>query len=126
MMNFTKLGGFDGRLVVSLANRWCVGSTNGVLSLKRVRSSPVPAAFSAVRRQSAECALTLSMIASKPVKVTAGLFVTNLIEVDDVKTRFQIGGYLFLSRKDPRLAFAAADTRAHTDGIRFGIIRVCS
>ena len=75
--------------------------------LKRVCRSRVPAAFSAVCRQSAECALTPPMIEGKPVNVRVGLLVTNLIEDDEGKERFQISGYLFLSWKDPRLAFAA-------------------
>lgn len=64
------------------------------------------------------------MIEGKAVKVKVRLFVTNLIEVDEVKERFQISGCLFLSWKDLRLAFAA-DTLGYPDGKRFGI-RVCS
>jgi len=41
----------------------------------------------------------------KPVRVRVGLFLNNLIDVDEVKELFQISGYLFMTWKDPRLAF---------------------
>jgi hypothetical protein len=50
---------------------------------------------------------------NKPVDVKVGLFLTNLIEVDEVKEMFHISGYLFMTWKDPRLAFSPA--AANTD-----------
>lgn len=44
-------------------------------------------------------------IDGKPVQVRVGLFLTNLIDVDEVKELFQISGYLFMTWKDPRLVF---------------------
>jgi len=41
----------------------------------------------------------------KPVRVRVGLFLNNLIDVDEVKELFQISGYLFMTWKDPRLVF---------------------
>ena len=52
--------------------------------------------------------LSLPMVDNKPVNVKVGLFLTNLIEVDEVKEMFHISGYLFLTWKDPRLAFSPA------------------
>jgi hypothetical protein len=46
----------------------------------------------------------------QPVSVKVGLFLTNLIDVDEVKERFQISGYLFLTWKDPRLALSPDQT----------------
>lgn len=46
----------------------------------------------------------------QPVTVKVGLFLTNLIDVDEVKERFQISGYLFMTWKDPRLAFGPDQT----------------
>ena len=46
----------------------------------------------------------------QPVSVKVGLFLTNLIDVDEVKERFQISGYLFMTWKDPRLAFSPDQT----------------
>ncbi len=45
---------------------------------------------------------------NKPVNVKVGLFLTNLIDVDEVKEMFHISGYLFMTWKDPRLAFSPA------------------
>jgi Neurotransmitter-gated ion-channel ligand binding domain len=49
----------------------------------------------------------------QPVKVKVGFFLTNLIDVDEVKEMFHISGYLFMTWKDPRLAFSPA--RGDTD-----------
>jgi len=43
------------------------------------------------------------------VDVKIGLYVTNLIAVDEVRERFSISGYLYASWKDPRLAFNVED-----------------
>ena len=45
---------------------------------------------------------------NQPVNVKVGLFLTNLIDVDEVKEMFHISGYLFMTWKDPRLAFSPA------------------
>ena len=52
--------------------------------------------------------LSPPIVDQKPVKVKVGLFLTNLIEVDEVKETFDISGYLFMTWKDPRLAFSPA------------------
>jgi Neurotransmitter-gated ion-channel ligand binding domain len=52
--------------------------------------------------------LSPPMVDNKPVIVKAGLFLTNLIDVDEVKETFHISGYLFMTWKDPRLAFIPA------------------
>jgi len=49
--------------------------------------------------------LTPPMVEGKPAKVKVGIFVTNLVEVDEVKERFHISGYLTMMWKDARLAF---------------------
>jgi len=40
----------------------------------------------------------------QPVNVKTGMFLTNLIDVDEVKETFRIRGYLYPTWKDPRLA----------------------
>ena len=50
--------------------------------------------------------LSPPMVDNQPVKVTVGLFLSNLIDVDEVKETFHISGYLFMTWKDPRLAFS--------------------
>jgi hypothetical protein len=52
--------------------------------------------------------LSPPMVDYKPVNVRTGLFLTNLIDVDEVKEMFRISGYLFMTWKDPRLAFSPA------------------
>ena len=52
--------------------------------------------------------LSPPMVDNKPVNVKVGLFLTNLIDVDEVKEMFHISGYLFTTWKDPRLAFSPA------------------
>ena len=52
--------------------------------------------------------LSPPMVDNQPVKVTVGLFLSNLIDVDEVKETFHISGYLFMTWKDPRLAFSPA------------------
>src|SRR5271163_157690 len=52
--------------------------------------------------------LSPPMVDNKPVNVKVGLFLTNLIDVDEVKELFHISGYLFMTWKDPRLAFSPA------------------
>jgi hypothetical protein len=49
--------------------------------------------------------LSPPMVDNEPVTVNVGLFLTNLIEVDEVKEVFRISGYLFMTWKDARLAF---------------------
>ncbi|MGO9605966.1 MAG: hypothetical protein ACLQAT_21680 [Candidatus Binataceae bacterium] len=44
----------------------------------------------------------------KPVNVKVGFYLTDLIDVDEVKEVFNISGYLFMTWKDPRLKFSAA------------------
>ena len=53
----------------------------------------------------------------KPVPVRVGIFLTNLIDVDEVKELFHISGYLFMTWKDPRLVFypgPGAEQREYT------------
>ena len=50
--------------------------------------------------------LSPPMANNRPVKVKTGLFLTNLIDVDEVKEMFRISGYLFMTWKDPRLTFS--------------------
>jgi hypothetical protein len=52
--------------------------------------------------------LSAPMIDNRPVNVKTGLFLTNLIDVDEVRETFRISGYLFMTWKDPRLAFSPA------------------
>jgi hypothetical protein len=52
--------------------------------------------------------LSPPIVDNKPVNVKVGLFLTNLIDVDEVKEMFHISGYLFMTWKDPRLAFSPA------------------
>ena len=47
----------------------------------------------------------------KPVNVKVGLFLTDLIDVDEVKEVFNISGYLFMTWKDPRLKFSRGGGR---------------
>jgi hypothetical protein len=54
------------------------------------------------------------IVDDKPVNVKTGLFLTNLIDVDEVKETFHISGYLFMTWKDSRLAFSPA-ARGDTD-----------
>jgi hypothetical protein len=51
--------------------------------------------------------LSPPLVGGKPVRVQLSFFLTNLIDVDEVKERFEISGYLFLTWKDPRLMFNA-------------------
>jgi len=48
------------------------------------------------------------IVDNKPVNVKTGLFLTNLIDVDEVKETFRVSGYLFMTWKDQRLAFTPA------------------
>jgi Neurotransmitter-gated ion-channel ligand binding domain len=52
--------------------------------------------------------LSPPIVDNKPVNVRTGLFLTNLIDVDEVKEMFRISGYLFMTWKDHRLAFSPA------------------
>ena len=52
--------------------------------------------------------LSPPVVDNRPVNVKTGLFLTNLIDVDEVKETFRISGYLFMTWKDPRLAFSPA------------------
>ena len=49
--------------------------------------------------------LVAPQVDGKPVPVRVGVFLTNLIDVDEVKELFHISGYLFMTWKDPRLVF---------------------
>ena len=48
------------------------------------------------------------MVNNRAVNVETGLFLTNLIDVDEVKEMFRVSGYLFMTWKDARLAFSPA------------------
>ncbi len=50
--------------------------------------------------------LSPPVVNNTPVKVKTGLFLTNLIDVDEVKEMFRVSGYLFMTWKDPRLTFS--------------------
>jgi hypothetical protein len=50
--------------------------------------------------------LTPPSVGNRPVRVKVGLFLTNLIDVDEVREMYNISGYLFMTWKDPRLSFA--------------------
>ena len=55
-----------------------------------------------------------------PVSVKVAIFLANLTEIDELAERFTVSGYLFLTWKDPRLAYRApsAETRqVATDSI---------
>jgi hypothetical protein len=52
--------------------------------------------------------LSAPVIDRTPVGVRCGLFLTNLIDVDEVKETFRISGYLFMTWTDSRLAFIPA------------------
>jgi hypothetical protein len=53
----------------------------------------------------ADSLLIAPQVDGKPVPVRVGIFLTNLIDVDEVKEVFHISGYLFMTWKDPRLVF---------------------
>src|SRR5437868_4436638 len=42
-----------------------------------------------------------------PVEVSVGLYVTNLVSIDETRESFEVGGYLMAKWKDPRLALPA-------------------
>jgi hypothetical protein len=42
-----------------------------------------------------------------PVEVSVGLYVTNLVAIDETRENFEVGGYLTGTWKDPRLALPA-------------------
>ncbi|MBV9385828.1 MAG: hypothetical protein JOZ78_05300 [Chroococcidiopsidaceae cyanobacterium CP_BM_ER_R8_30] len=42
---------------------------------------------------------------SKPIKVTTGVYISNLIDIDETNENFEIMGYLYSSWKDLRLSF---------------------
>ena len=42
-----------------------------------------------------------------PVEVSIGLYVTNLVSIDETRESFEVGGYLEAKWKDPRLALRA-------------------
>jgi hypothetical protein len=67
-----------------------------------------PALVRAAGVQAGTGLLRPPMVGNQPVNVKVGLFLTNLIEVDEVKETFHISGYLFMTWKDPRLAFSPA------------------
>src|SRR5580704_2192514 len=43
-----------------------------------------------------------------PVEVAIGLYVTNLVSIDETRESFEVGGYLQATWKDPRLALPAS------------------
>ena len=67
-----------------------------------------PAAARAAGIEADTGSLSAPTADGKPVNVKVGLFLTNLIDVDEVKEMFRISGYLFMTWKDPRLAFSPA------------------
>ncbi len=76
-----------------------------------------PAIASAADVAHNDSLLISPQVEGKPVQVRVGLFLTNLIAVDEVKELFQISGYLFMTWKDPRLVFyprQAAEQREYT------------
>jgi neurotransmitter-gated ion-channel len=43
-----------------------------------------------------------------PVEVAIGLYITNLVSIDETRESFEVGGYLQATWKDPRLALPSA------------------
>lgn len=56
----------------------------------------------------------------KPVEVTVGLYIANLVNIDQTKESYDLSGYLFATWKDTRLAFnlqeATTDTKIYKLG----------
>ena len=56
-----------------------------------------------------------------PVELTVGMYVTNLVAIDETRESFEVGGYLVAQWLDPRLALPAtgtADDPGDTQGVR--------
>ncbi len=56
-----------------------------------------------------------------PVEVSVGLYITNLVDVDETRDRFEVVGYLTTRWNDPRLTLpvdGTADDRAETNATR--------
>jgi len=53
-----------------------------------------------------------------PVVVSVGLYITNLVAIDEARETFEVGGYLKGTWSDPRLALPAGETPAHGDAPR--------
>jgi hypothetical protein len=49
------------------------------------------------------------------VEVAVGLYVTNLVAIDETRENFEVGGYLTGTWKDPRLALAAGQNPDNND-----------
>jgi hypothetical protein len=66
------------------------------------------------------------IVDGKPVTVKIGIFLTNLIDIDEVRESFEISGYLFMTWKDPRLAYssAAGDAQRYYDPDSIWIPRI--
>ena len=76
-----------------------------------------PAIASAGDVAHADSLLIPPQVDGKPVPVRVGIFLNNLIDVDEVKELFHISGYLFMTWKDPRLVFyprSVAEQREYT------------
>jgi hypothetical protein len=87
--------------------RW-VGLTLWVLAaLRMLHPVPLLAEEAAAGASDASQAKLLSppLRDGKPVEIKLGLYVTNLAEVDEVRERFRINGYLSEIWQDSRLAF---------------------
>jgi hypothetical protein len=79
-----------------------------ILILAALLSVLTPAVARAAGIEAYTGSLSAPTAGDKPVNVKVGLFLTNLIDVDEVKEIFRISGYLFMTWKDPRLAFSPA------------------
>lgn len=63
---------------------------------------------------------------AKPVKVSMGLYITDLVDIDETRENFELVGYLTAKWHDPRLAITAAANgageQARTRSFRMGDI----
>jgi hypothetical protein len=80
----------------------------------------VTMAFVAVSAYTARAAATVDLHqhptgGKTPVEVSVGLYVTNLVAIDETRENFEVGGYLIGSWHDPRLALPASQN-AENDG----------
>jgi hypothetical protein len=61
--------------------------------------------------------LTSTPTSKEPIKVSVGIYITNLANIDQVSETFDIAGYLIYSWQDPRLAYQTRPNESNSRSV---------
>ncbi len=90
---------------IVLNGSYLVAQQPSVESIVALKSEPEPPANAANSTLSEADSLKSIKVSKEPIKVSVGLYLSNLADINQVSETFDAAGYLMYSWRDPRLAY---------------------